>query len=267
MQYGDHSNAVATLQEILQSQGYFEHKITGQYLRQTKDAIVYFQQTHIDEAKEPLRVDGITGEKTLWAIKHPSGEDQRSYLEAEIPKNLSNERHALLEIALREHGAKESPDGSNWGDEIEKYGSITGSPWCCFFWSWCTVQRNGRFPMRAKFGRGKSAWYRAKALGMAHQREGYIPIPGDAFVMSETRDDRLIGIGHIGFVLRVEVKDGVAVRINTIEGNCGNRVKIGVRVLNNNDIVGFINCYPDDLQGDDWETGLAEVVDAPAMLL
>ena len=76
---------------------------------------------------------------------------------------------------------------------------------------------------------------------------GNRPFPGDAFVM-EHGD----GTGHIGFVLRVSA-DGTT--INTVEGNCGNRVKVGLRSLSAHDIVGFIDNVPDETR-EDFERGV-----------
>ena len=50
-------------------------------------------------------------------------------------------------------------------------------------------------------------------------------------------------------VLRTEVKNGKVVAINTIEGNSGNRVKVGFwPVTASDDIVWFINPYSSDEQ-------------------
>jgi hypothetical protein len=70
----------------------------------------------------------------------------------------------------------------------------------------------------------------------------------------------LTGRGHIGFVMRVRISGGSASRINTVEGNCGNRVKIGERDLMDPNIVGFINNFPPEEQPDNWETGLVRAV-------
>jgi hypothetical protein len=91
---------------------------------------------------------------------------------------------------------------------------------------------------------------------MAHLKGAYIPIPGDAFVMLYRNGGAFTGRGHIGFVLRVEVIGGSATAIDTVEGNAGNRVKVGHRSLTAPAIVGFINQYPDDAQPTDWKTGL-----------
>ena len=92
---------------------------------------------------------------------------------------------------------------------------------------------------------------------MAKKKDGYMPIPGDAFVMLYRNSrGQPTGMGHIGFVLRVQESGGRATAINTLEGNCGNRVKLGRRDLASPDIVGFINNFPADEQPQGWERGL-----------
>jgi len=180
-------------------------------------------------------------------------------LPGRIPRNLSPLRRKQLEIALKEHddGVHEIPDGSNWGGGIIKYGGQKGWAWCCLFWSWCNKECFGKYSLGRKEAGCQRAWKRAQTLGMWRDKATYSPIPGDAFVMLY-RDSagRLTGRGHIGFVMRVGVADGRPLKINTVEGNCGNRVKIGERTLADPNIVGFINNLPPEEQPEGWETGL-----------
>ena len=130
---------------------------------------------------------------------------------------------------------------------------------------WCNHQAFGRYSLGARYGSVLSAWTQAEKLGMARQKDGYEPIPGDAFVMlHRNAQGNRTGTGHIGFVLRVERKGGRATVINTVEGNCGNRVKVGRRDLASRDVVGFINNFPAEEQPTGWERGLirAAAVDA-----
>jgi hypothetical protein len=70
-----------------------------------------------------------------------------------------------------------------------------------------------------------------------------VPTPGDAFVILHEDPETVDWCtGHIGFVLQV-AEDGKS--INTVEGNCGNRVKIGRRVLADPKLRGFINIVGD----------------------
>lgn len=247
------------LQEKLTQQGFFRGAAKGNFLEQTRAAVIYFQQTHVGPDGEALSADGVVGPATWWALDHPSGKPQRSHLHPEIPEGLTPLRRRHLEVALAEHraGVREVPDGSNWGPGVQKYLVGTACPWCCYFWSWCNREAAGGFSLGARHGSVASAWKRAEALGMARAKEGYLPVPGDAFVMlHHDAKGRRTGTGHIGFVLRVETKDGEATAINTVEGNCGNRVKVGRRALSGRDVVGFINNFPADEQPAGWERGL-----------
>lgn len=46
-----------------------------------------------------------------------------------------------------------------------------------------------------------------------------------------------------------------------MEGNAGNRVKVGMRELASRDIVGFINNFSADEQPTGWEQGLVSAAD------
>lgn len=256
---GARGEEVITLQQKLKAQGCFTGVIGGNFLKLTEEAVKYFQSTHLGPEGEFLQVDGVVGPDTWWALDHPVGRPQKSFLPRRLPGGLTPLRQRQLELALAEHeaGVHEVPDGSNWGDGVVKYQGAKGAPWCCYFWSWCNRQAFGAYSLGAKFGHCLSAWNKAEELGMARPKESFDPVPGDAFVMLY-RNSRghLSGRGHIGFVLRVEMQNGRAVAINTVEGNSANRVKLGKRDLASPDIVGFINNYPDDEQPENWETGL-----------
>lgn len=258
LRFQDRGEEVRVLQEKLSQQGFFRGAIKGNFLEQTRAAVLYFQQTHLGPDGKPLDVDGVVGDDTWWALDNPSGPAQRSNLHPEIPAGLTPLRVRQLEIALAEHraGIREKPDGSNWGP-VQKYLTGTPCPWCCYFWSWCNHQLQGRYDLGARYGSVASAWKKAGTLGMAREKGAYQPIPGDAFVMlhRNSRGQRT-GTGHIGFVVRVEERGGRATAINTVEGNCGNRVKVGRRDLSSPDIVGFINPFPAHEQPTGFARGL-----------
>jgi len=264
LKYGDKGNEVLKLQRLLAKQGFFKDEPSGSFNVVTQDAVTYFQQSHLGSDGSFLDVDGVVGPATWWALRNPSGAPQKSGLHSAAPASLTPLRQRQLEIVLGEHkkGVKEVPDGSNWGTEIPKYGGRKGDPWCCWFWSWGNKQTFGQYTLGAKIGSCMSAWKAAKKKGMAREKGAYVPIPGDAFVMLyRNSSGKLKGTGHIGYVLRVKVQNGRAVAINTVEGNSGNRVKLGKRTLASKDIVGFINPFPADEQPTDWESG---IVDAAA---
>ncbi len=256
---GDRGSEVSRLQTILKAQGFFKGPISGRFHKLTLEAVYYFQQTHLGPNGKPLGVDGILGPNTWWALEHPSGRLQKSRLPSRIPRRLTSKRKRQLEIALAEHDddVHEDPDGSNWGDGVIKYGGQQGWPWCCLFWSWCSRECFGHYPLKARHASCKRAWEKTQTLGMNRRKGKYIPIPGDTFLMLyKDKKGNFTGKGHIGFVIRVRVKDGRAVAINTVEGNCGNRVKVGERSLLDTGIVGFINPFPAHEQPRNWERGL-----------
>lgn len=63
---GDVSSQVKSVQEQLQTSGYFEKSITGAFDAATEVAVIKFQKAH------GLIADGIVGPKTLAALKSPS---------------------------------------------------------------------------------------------------------------------------------------------------------------------------------------------------
>jgi peptidoglycan hydrolase-like protein with peptidoglycan-binding domain len=265
---GDRGDSVVEVQSILVAQGFLTGEVSGTFDAATRDAVSYFQQSHLGRDGEFLEVDGVVGPNSWWALRHPVGAPQRSNIPAEpteggvpkiIPKGLTPLRVEQLKIVVAEHGVKEVPNGSNWGPGVKKYGGIKGKPWCCWFWSWGNKQVFGSYTLGGKLGRCMTAWNRANDRGMAHEKGDYIPIPGDGFVMLyRNGNGKFNGRGHIGYVLRTKVEDGKATVINTVEGNSANRVKIGRRKLSSKDIVGFINPFPPEEQPTGWETGVVQ---------
>jgi hypothetical protein len=218
--------------------------------------------THLGPKGLPLDVDGVVGPDTWWALFNASGEAQRSHIKAHIPGGLGPQRKSLLEVALGEHGkdVKEEPGGSNRGPHVDRYlpdhvkkPGEAGPPWCCFFYSWVAKEALGGWPLGKREGGCASARAQAGKLGLWIPKylaqEKQHPIPGDAFVM-----DKGGGHGHIGYVLRVS-EDGTS--INTLEGNCGNRVKLGLRSLSDPQIVGFIDNVPHE-QTTGFERGVVQ---------
>lgn len=218
-----------------------------------------FQQGHVDARGEFLSADGVVGPSTWWALENAEGEAQRSHLRAHLPAGLGPLRTKILEVALAEHemGVQEQPSRSNRGPEVDKYlpewarSVRVGPPWCCFFYSWVVKQALGQYPLgeregscaRARRRAGERKLWRAKSMGAA-------PLPGDAFVI-----DHGGGSGHIGFVLRVS-EDGS--EINTVEGNCSDRVKLGLRSLRTPHLLGYIDNVPGE-RPEQFERGVVKV--------
>jgi hypothetical protein len=247
---GSSGPAVEVLVGLLRAQGFWPSTAgPAEFTPELELAVKDFQRTHIGPDKAFLSADGVIGPNTWWALHHPSGRDQQSGIVATIPVGVGPRRRRVLEVALSEHakGVAEQPDGSNRGPDVERYlptwvreGSAAGPPWCCFFYSWVVREALGEWPLGARVGSCAQARSRAgqRSLWKPKSMAGSEPIPGDAFVM-----DRGGGHGHIGFVLRVS-EDGK--QINTVEGNCGNRVKLGLRSLADPEIVGYIAVVEDE---------------------
>lgn len=226
------------LKDRLHGQGFFGSSL--------KCDLAYFQQTHLGPDGKPLKVTGELDEDTQWAIKHPSGEAQRSHLDPKIPRGLGEERNAVLTLALEEHAkdVKERPNGSNRSKEIDKYfpqwlqnklqKGEKGPAWCAFFVNWVYTQICEGRPWGGYIGSCKRLVTAAKKSSSCHVFSNpEEAAPGDLFVILHGNS------GHIGIVLR---KDKKSLKINTIEGNCGNRVKVGLRETA--DLTCFIRVFP-----------------------
>lgn len=241
---------------LLQPTGYFDED--------TVVAVVYWQMTHLGPDGKPLDVTGFIDDATMWSFENPSGEPQRSHLAIANVKpvalSLPNMRAKVLDIARGEHeaGVCEVPNGSNHGDGVDKYFEGSGLfavPWCALFVSWVLYQAFQGHPLGARFASCYQMWKAAERLGKTVQ----LPVPGDIFIMLyKNSAGHLNGRGHTGLVAAVEAGAQV---FNTLEGNAGNRVKLGER--NAAAVYGFINPYGDKPSG--FKTGLvgnAEAVES-----
>lgn len=254
---GDTGEDVKLLQRTLKQQGwFFDGDPRGNFGPLTEDAVLDFQHAHLNEEGDWLEVDGVVGKETLWALDNPSGDAQRSFIEASLPGGLADVRRHQLEIALNywKKGVHEIPDGSNHGDGVEDfikgYGSVA---WCMLFVSHCDMQANGGWAIGRREAGTYRAWKAASTRGIFFPKDVYEPIPGDWFLMQYRRPDGSYkGTGHVGFVLRVS-EDGS--EFQTVEGNCGNRVAVKTRKISRATLIGFVNRWGND--GDcDYERGL-----------
>lgn len=231
---------VVHLQGLLSSLGYFQDHTPpdGIFEHVTHDNVVLFQTQHIDVKGRQLKADGVVGGKTWWALKNPSRDAQRNHFQPVIPDGLTPKRRQLLEVIYEEHGKSvfEVPDKSNRSPDIDGYwgpSGIIGKPWCCAFVSWALNEVLGFYPIGGAHHIGvQKMWGAARRADMASPA----PKPGDIFVQIFSG-----GKGHTGFVVGVS-KDGKS--IYTGEGNCANRLKIGLRKINS--ISHFIDCLGDD---------------------
>ncbi|MFQ5545946.1 MAG: CHAP domain-containing protein [Acidiferrobacterales bacterium] len=258
LQFGSKGPEVATLVKLLTKQGCPPRPpVTSgepKFGRAIENAVLYFQMTHQGADKKWLDIDGVVGRDTWWALKHATGAPQRSFLEVGIPKGITGLRRAVLETAVKQHGVREDAKQPNRGSEVDKFlppgltssPSKKGAPWCCYFVSWVTKKAFGKYPLGERVGSCYVAWSRARKQRRWEPNDGRrVPTPADAFVILHDDPKKGWCTGHIGFVLQV-AKNGKS--INTVEGNCGNRVKIGRRELGDPTLRGFINFYGDHPQ-------------------
>lgn len=230
---------VAELQRLLRENGYGGADLAtdGVFNEATRRQVEIFQAQHIDQSGKPLKVDGVVGEKTWWALLHPSGDAQRNYLPTPSVSGLTPTRKALMDLLVAEHrhDVKEVPDGTNRGPRIDQYwgnSGLIGQPWCCAFVSWALFQTLQSYPIGGIHHTGvQRMWVTAREQ---HQTT-LEPKPGDIFVQLFRG-----GQGHTGFVVCVSA-DGKT--IYTCEGNAGNRLKLGRRPASTID--GFIDCLQD----------------------
>ncbi len=251
LKFGSTGPAVAVLAEKLAAHGCAPQPPVSadnpEFHRGVENMVLYFQMTHLGPDGNWLDVDGIVGNGTWWALDNATGEPQRSFLEAGIPDGIAGERRALLEAAIRQHGVREDGHRPNRGVEVDKFipeNALDYSPpWCCYFASWVTREVFGDDPVGKPVGSCYEAYRHAKELGRWEPNDGRVPTPGDAFVILHEDPETVDRCtGHIGFVLQV-AEDGRS--FNTVEGNCGNRVKIGRRSLADPMLRGFINIVGD----------------------
>lgn len=246
LRVGDTGPAVERLSSILHSQGFWDHGQVKLYSEALEDAVEYFQSTHIDKFGRPLGSDGVVGELTWWALYNPSDDEQRNFFDVgRIPTGLTPERVKLLELVVKDRGIREQPNGSNRGPEIDTFlpswwinrhaPRDRGPAWCCFYALKRSHDILGKHVLGGHFGSTHKAWRRAQELGMTTQT----PTAGDLFVLLNPG-----GTGHIGFTYWVSAKPNI---FYTVEGNCGNRVKVGKRATTASNHAGFINLFGDDL--------------------
>jgi hypothetical protein len=259
LRVGSSGPDVNKLQDILYKQGFLKTPmISNRFTAGVKDAVIYFQQTHLGPDRLPLTVDGIVGPDTWWALQHPSGKWQRSYVQPHVPEGIVGERAKVLRVAIKEHqkNVREIPNGSNRSKEIDKYfpqwlqdklkPGEKGPAWCCFSVHWVFHEGTGRWPCGKLTGSCATMTTWAQELGIyqpayrfTHRDSDRLILrPGDIFVILYPAKPGKPATGHTGLVGAVNEDQ---TRIGTYEGNCGNRYKAGLRDMG--DITGVINPY------------------------
>ena len=259
LRVGSSGPDVNKLQDILHRQGFLKATLViSRFTTGIEDAVIYFQQTHLGPDRLPLTVDGIVGPDTWWALQHPSGKWQRSYVQPHVPEGIVGERAKVLQVAITEHAknVREIPNGSNRSPEIDKYfpqwlqdklkPGEKGPAWCCFSVNWVFYEGTSRWPCDKRTGSCATMTKWAQELGIYQPAHRFmyrgagsrILRPGDIFVILHPKKPGKPATGHTGLVGSVNSNQTM---IGTYEGNCGNRFKAGVRSME--DITGIINPY------------------------
>jgi peptidoglycan hydrolase-like protein with peptidoglycan-binding domain len=268
LRHGMKGEDVKLVQQILQREGYFNGTPLGNFKGITRDALKHFQGTHIGKDGEFLKADGVVGPITWWALHNPNGSAQRSFIvppaKATSVQADSTERDNVLRFLYARHrtGVQEVPGGSNYGDGVtacvNACGFTYGIYWCLAEQSYAEKEANGKAPLGAMHVHCSTFWNEANKRGMAHPKDGYIPIPGDIAIYNYSgglrSGNRLVGAGHAARVVRVSETGN---SYNMIEGNVGNRLKLSVRNRSESTLVGFVNLYHDEENRPHYQTGLS----------
>ncbi len=126
-----------------------------------------------------------------------------------------------IEFAIAELGKAEEPKGSNWGPHVQKYLKSVGitfpASWCMAFVYWCVEESKARIPDGTgglrnpliKTGGVLKQWNEIETQFKQPKCKVKTPQAGDIFIMDFGK-----GLGHTGFVEKVEGQN-----IHTIEGN------------------------------------------------
>jgi hypothetical protein len=165
----------------------------------TPEAVGLYQASHRNHLGKPLRVDGILGPQTQWALD---------------VETLCEPRQRIIERAHEYIGLEEDPPGSNddplrlirtW---LNRCNAAPGDPWCAAFASHCLSA--GTLHLVRCAG--------ALALGRLFPATDE-PRPADLFWFPRGSVH-----GHVGLVLGVGADE-----IMTLEGNCANAVRVARR--------------------------------------
>lgn len=258
LKYGMSGEDVKLVQTILQKEGYFKGTPLGNFKKLTQDALLYFQNTHIDADGQFLEPDGKVGAKTWWALHNANGAAQRNFIPtdegkqavASSPDTPRNKFLAKL-YAMHAQGIREIPDGSNYGDGVTPIvnacGFSYGIFWCLAAQSYAFKESIGEKPLGAMHVGCATFWNEAVKVGKAHRKGSYKPIPGDIAIYNYgrglTSKGLLSGSGHAAGVARV-ARDGS--QFNALEGNIGNRFKHSIRNVSESTLIGFVNLFGDE---------------------
>jgi uncharacterized protein (TIGR02594 family) len=266
---GDQRPEVRELKTILRRHGCWSGNDSVIFGLDLETAVKYFQGTRLGQDGKFLVADGIVGPKTWWALDNASGPAQKSSIKPAAKDDFSRrygmfskDRREFIRRAFAEHakGVREIPDGSNAGPRIDLYTQGFGPvPWCALFVSWLFREVTGRWPGNRQHAHVQTSWRAAGERKRTYLKGSKVPVPGDLAVWHYAK-----GAGHVSVVVAVS-PDGR--QINTIGGNEGNRVKLGLRTLAREaQMVGFIDLF-DDSPPSDFPRELLSGADATGLSL
>ena len=140
-----------------------------------------------------------------------------------------------LKIAISQLGQHENPLGSNWGKPVQDYLKSVGitfpASWCMAFVYWCFDQvSNGSNPL-VKTGGVMRAWREADKK----YRVVGDPQPGDVFIMDFGK-----GLGHTGFVEKVDANFIYTIDGNTNDSGSREGIEVCRRQRPRSKIVGYL---------------------------
>jgi hypothetical protein len=162
----------------------------------TREQVESFQAWHSNHLGKPLRIDGIVGPETRWAMDVAS---------------LCFARRELLRFAQKHIGLREQPPRSNDDPDglirgwLAHCNAKPGDPWCASFTSWCLSQVLSR-PVRLA-----GALVLARSFPLVDD-----PIAGDLCCYPTDG----AGHGHVFIVAGANASE-----VMGFEGNCDNEMR------------------------------------------
>lgn len=119
----------------------------------------------------------------------------------------------VLEVALSQEGVSEQPKGSNSGPMVNQYlksvGLGPGAAWCMAFVYWCMQEATRSLGVKNELLKTGGVLLQWRSTTFKKSTSPGDVKPGAIFIM-----DYGTGLGHTGFVVRIE--NNV---MHTIEGN------------------------------------------------
>ncbi len=219
LKLGQQGKPVRDLTTLLVQRGFLA-TATDVFDARVKTAVMGFQSQNLDERGLPLKVDGIVGPVTWWALTHPKVNvvPPEVSLPQRLPAGGSTRGRAALKVALAEMAAGASESGANnSGPYVRKYlKGIIDPPadWCAAFVSWCYDQHPAGCPYGYSLG-ARDVLKRCRSRGWVYNHPTEPAQPGDIVVWRRGPVDGWQG--HVGLVF--EATPGGM--LYTIEGNKG----------------------------------------------